>query len=341
MKERANEQSIRGALESYAAAAVPDDLDLWATIAGRLAARPVRRTAASLARAPWRARRLPLAMGTAALLLMILFAAGFPPGARRKVSAQEVLNDLAGVAVVQLAPHQPVNLQGVANMYRYTRSESTYLSMVAGPGERTLVALVPRSRQIWVAPDGSGRIREVSGEPIFLAERDRVAWEAAGSPPLGLATNQDFGPGELHYEDLQGLPTDPDALAAFLRQRADQPSGTPVEARVFSLVGDLLRESNAPPALRAALYKVLAEVAGVELVGHVTDGAGRPGVAVALTTDYGEAKQRRTLIFDPFTSALLGEEQVLLERVDWTAARPPVVIGRVTYLEAGVVTELE
>jgi len=73
---------------------------------------------------------------------------------------------------------------------------------------------------------------------------------------------------------------------------------------------------------------------------EVTDRAGRPGIAVAVTTDYWGAKQRFTLIFDPTTSALLSEERVLLERADWTDAKPPAVIGYTTYLESGVVTRL-
>lgn len=57
-----------------------------------------------------------------------------------------------------------------------------------------------------------------------------------------------------------------------------------------------------------------SEIDGVELVGKVTDRAGRPGIAVAMTTGYWGAKQRFTLIFDPTTPALLGEEKVLLHR---------------------------
>ena len=80
-----------------------------------------------------------------------------------------------------------------------------------------------------------------------------------------------------------------------------------MDAGTFVMVGDLLRERAAPPALRAALYKVAAGIKGVELVGSVTDRAGRRGVAVAITSTYTGARVRDVLVFDPVTSALLAE----------------------------------
>jgi len=46
------------------------------------------------------------------------------------------------------------------------------------------------------------------------------------------------------------------------------------------------------------------------------------------------------LIIDARTSALLAEEDVILESVSWIDAKPPVVIGYATYLESGVVESL-
>jgi len=77
---------------------------------------------------------------------------------------------------------------------------------------------------------------------------------------------------------------------------------------MFTLIGDSLRERAATPAQRAALYQVAARLPGIELVGSTKDGAGRSGVAVALTAH----GIHFTLIFDPDTAALLGEEQTAL-----------------------------
>lgn len=171
-----------------------------------------------------------------------------------------------------------------------------------------------------------------------MGERDRARWEAAGRPDLGggETTDETFGPGGLHYEDLASLPTDPDELSQVIRARAEQ-TDVPVEAEMLVIVGDLLRETAAPPDLRGALYRVAARIPGVELVGEVTDPAGRRGVAVAVTSDYSGARTRKELIFDPETSDLLAEQEVLLERVQWLDADPPAVIGYAVYLESGTV----
>jgi hypothetical protein len=47
--------------------------------------------------------------------------------------------------------------------------------------------------------------------------------------------------------------------------------------------------------------------------------------------------ERRVLVFDPHTSMLLEEEDVLLARVDWLDSNPPTVIGYATYLVSDVV----
>jgi hypothetical protein len=67
----------------------------------------------------------------------------------------------------------------------------------------------------------------------------------------------------------------------------------------FVEVGDLLRESPAPPALREALYEVAANIPGVVVKGHYTDALGRTGIAVERN---GEA-----LVIDPGNGQLLAD----------------------------------
>ncbi len=108
-----------------------------------------------------------------------------------------------------------------------------------------------------------------------------------------------------------------DALRTLGR---DDPAPNPER---FSIVGDLLRETVAAPKLRAALYRVAAGLGGVELVGSMTDRAGRIGTAVSMTNDQSSrGLERRVLIFDPETTALNAEEDVLLHEVDWLNATP-------------------
>jgi hypothetical protein len=221
--------------------------------------------------------------------------------------------------------------------YRYTRSEGAFLSTTAdGPAYSVLV---PEVREIWVAPDGSGRLLQREEKPIFLGPRDRLRWQESGSPPVGggRTSEETFGPGGLAYVDLQSLPTDPEALFESIRDRAEGTGVGDVGAEMLVIVGDLLRETVAPPELRAALYEVAARIPGIELVGQVTDPAGRRGVAVAVESDYSGALTRQELIFDPETSEMWAERQVLLEEATWVDVQPPAVIGYAVYLEAGVV----
>ena len=213
-------------------------------------------------------------------------------------------------------------------------------------------ALVPLTRELWVKPDGSGRLIETRGEPIWFGPADKAAWVASGSPlPSAEHTDVRFGatpagyvpgtpqvwPGSLHYEDVDALPTDPSALRQLIDQRAAAGGGSTDYER-FTIVGDLLRETVATPQVRAALYRVAAGLGGVELTGSVTDRAGRTGTAVAMTNaESSRGLERRVLIFDPSTSMLLEEQDVLLHQVSWLDATPPILIGYSTYLVSDVV----
>jgi len=144
-------------------------------------------------------------------------------------------------------------------------------------------------------------------------------------------------PGSLSYENVDALPTDAGALRRVIDARAAAGGGATDYER-FTIVGDLLRGTVGTPRLREALYRVAAGLGGVELVGSMTDRAGRTGTAVAMTNDQSSRDlERRVLIFDPQTSSLLAEEDVLLHKVDWLDAEPPLIIGYNTYLVSDIV----
>jgi hypothetical protein len=79
--------------------------------------------------------------------------------------------------------------------------------------------------------------------------------------------------------------------------------GPRTAAEDFVHVGDFLRETDASPALRAALYRAAGLIPGVRLLGTVRDHNGRTGLGVALDS----AGVQHELIFNPRTSALMGE----------------------------------
>jgi hypothetical protein len=113
--------------------------------------------------------------------------------------------------------------------------------------------------------------------------------------------------------------------------------GPRLDDEMFVEVGDSLRETNASPAQRAALYAVAARIPGVELVGRVVDSAGRAGLAVAKDDTVNHI--RSTLVFDPNTSVLLAEQETTLagNSFDYTAGTR---IESVTYLTTTIVDSI-
>jgi hypothetical protein len=98
-------------------------------------------------------------------------------------------------------------------------------------------------------------------------------------------------------DQLYALPTDPATLGPVLRSHIK--SGPDGSGELYSLVGDLLRESPALPALREALYDVAASIPGVRLAGHYLGALGRTGTAVE--------RGGETLVIDPGNGQLLAD----------------------------------
>jgi hypothetical protein len=271
------------------------------------------------------------AASTAALLAVvpILFLGG---SGEVQPAAAEVLRQVAAVAAVQEADTRPGPGQ-----YFFTRSREASVATTFGVNTRWS-ALYPKERETWTAPDGTIRFRVTSQKPELVSAAQRAAWVAAGSPPLRSGqVSEESIKGANKFLDTSNLPTEPKALRESIEARkAPEFVGPPGEAETFELIGDLLRETYLPPAFRAALYRVTAELPGIELLGEVEDPVGRTGIGIASPGP----EIRHELIFNPETSALLGEREELV--IDSKAARraglvPRTEMGSTTYLESAVV----
>lgn len=139
------------------------------------------------------------------------------------------------------------------------------------------------TREIWIGHRDVGVLRE-GGDQV-------TALDVASFPA---------GASSITWDGLWDLPTDPAKLANQLRAGIHG-AGNGDDSELFVIVGDLLRESPAPPKLRSALYDVAAQIPGVHFIGPVTDAAGRPGTAVD--------RDGQQLTFDPYNGRLLAETQ--------------------------------
>ncbi|MFL5915007.1 MAG: CU044_5270 family protein [Gaiellaceae bacterium] len=267
-------------------------------------------------------RRLVLvpAVVLAAAVAVAAFASIGGRGTSR-ASAAPLLQRMASVASVQKAG-EPLT----AGHFEYSKWIVGYLSGGAG-----WYALSPGVRESWLAPNGSGYLHERWNKPTFPTHADRAAWIAAGRPQV----NPREDSGKLPPSPRRHLPTDPDELYATIHDSAVG-RGNSTDAEMFTLVADALRDP-ASPELRAALYDVAARIPGVALLGPATDRLGRHGVAVASVD--GKIHERHELIFDPRTSALLGEEYTELDGnpYDYPAG---TVTGYATYAVSAVVDRI-
>jgi hypothetical protein len=119
-----------------------------------------------------------------------------------------------------------------------------------------------------------------------------------------------FAGGPVSMAELAALPTDPAALRAWIVERYGNASGAKVDDYSLFVMGEqLVAEIQVSPRVRAAAYRMMAELKGAQSLGAVTDQRGRNGIAVTFTRrgDGGWAQSR--LIVDPRTGQALAQER--------------------------------
>ncbi|WP_020519335.1 CU044_5270 family protein [Catelliglobosispora koreensis] len=164
-------------------------------------------------------------------------------------------------------------------------------------------------------PNGSVQVRPSSRPPYF---------------PLFTVVGEN-----LTAEQIRALPSDPDALRAWLLgiiEKQNLPRGNPVETgeSLFDAVLTLVLGTPVTPAVRAAAFRVLAGVPGIRSLGTVTDAKGRSGVAVSVDRNDTVEEQRAdsggpmevSLLFDPDTGAVLGRQDRALRPADYMSWVP-------------------
>jgi hypothetical protein len=155
----------------------------------------------------------------------------------------------------------------------------------------------------WQVTSSYERAGKIYHRDIWIAHHGNSVLEDDGV--VGKMTPTNLGPNtfpvggtSLTWDQLYALPTDPATLEPILQSDIKGAGPNPT-AELYTVVGDLLRESPAPPALRKALYEVAANIPGVKLVGNYKDALGRTGTAVE--------RDGETLVIDPSNGQLLAD----------------------------------
>jgi hypothetical protein len=257
------------------------------------------------AAARWRVGRIrrPMLAGT----LMAAAAAGLaaavtmsvlsgspaprPPGSRTSGGPVPAVAVLEQTAVT--AARQPPALVPGPGQYLYVRDIEFKGAEGAGATRwaRECSTLVG---QEWMARDGAGR--QVGSYTSGRCHGFEQTWLKGPISAYPLAWPRNL----LGWE---GLPARPAALERAIVRRFEH--GHALSSATFAYAAGFLQE-DAPPAIRAALYRVIEGLPGIRYLGPVTDRLGRHGIGVGLTR--GGARQE--LFFDPATSRALEEEIV-------------------------------
>ena len=155
---------------------------------------------------------------------------------------------------------------------------------------------------------------------------------------------------ELTFAQLQRLPDDPEALRDWVVDAVEDDLDPSVSAdilddNVAEVLANLLVDVPAPPRVRAAAYRALADMPNVRSIGPTRDELGRAGVGILIDAGDGAAifvprggpykagKLTRKLIIDPDTSHVLARQAnvgessdpvsgTLILEVGWTDEEP-------------------
>lgn len=285
--------------------------------------------------APWRRRRsLGLAFGTVAavavaVLVAVLLLTGGGEGEDRLSAALD-----SAAARADAAP-SPAGAQP------YTYLKTREISVETTDADRRSWNVdQSTTREEWVTPDGSGRLRIVAGPSRFVGSGDRVEWEGAGRPQFltlgfgGHTEDRWISAGQLRGR-VVSLPTRPRALAVRLTEEAADAQGEgPLAATTLRLIAEDLRNPVASPALRRALYEAAKRIPGIEYLGELTDADGRGGVGIGVTSSSAGHPRLYSLIFDPDTSQVLATETTALSGGGPDEPAGPTLLRATLYEEA-------
>lgn len=155
-------------------------------------------------------------------------------------------------------------------------------------------------------PTGSGKYWKThfKTHDVYTSRSMESAYVVAGKTLRTMRSpGWKIGPRRLGWNALDRLPTNPALLLRQIENTPKEPAGGDEGTGTlgFAQASTLLADSPASPELRSGLFRALAQLKGVSVVGTVKDSAGRSGTELAL---HGGADTTEVII-DPKTSTLL------------------------------------
>jgi hypothetical protein len=351
--------------------------DAWRVLEARIGAEAA---ATPIHRGFLRRRRVLSFAAATAFAAVLAGVVVLSSGPTAQPAAAEVLRETAAVARQSGGPSGVPGPGQFFYLKQEERSleewGSKYTASYGGirPKEKDAVgAFVTTLQESWRSAQGMSRNRWRLEPLDFFTDADRAKWEAEGKP-LPASFNDEAPTAGLedahvnevrrglfdvearedgHFLDSSIYPTDPKALREGIEGHSipgapeyDQVEGPLNVPETIAELWDILEKPNVTAPLRAAVYGALAELPGIELKEGAKDLVGRTGDAIVIE-GHGEDESlaaengmRIEFIFDPETSALLGERETLVDPTlrPWAQGIPAGTVTReLAYLDSGMV----
>jgi hypothetical protein len=315
------------------------------------------------------ARRTTLGTGLVAGAVIAIVLAVVLVGRGPDATSTAMGDPLARAA--RAALNQP-SLFPKDNQYFFVRTEGTEPTGMSTKSGRSINGVETLITDRWQSADRTSLQRTRILALHFDSAEDAAYWQAHGGKEIQVGATQsdsipasgryfiDIGRGELTRAQVLALPSNPNALYARLvpsRSRIAKilrhasPSARAQVAKLkaeygsldnylaytaFNAITSSFEQSPMPPTLRSAMYGALALIPGVKSIGLDRDLVGRRGNAIEFTDRFRGI--RTELIFDPDTSALLGERQTAIGKD--VGFRSGSLIENVAYLDEAVTSNL-
>lgn len=259
-----------------------------------------------------------LTVATAAAATIVLGAGGRHTGplGTPDAAAAQLLNQAAVVAEAEPGihprPHQYVRVDTVSRQLELPENNAGLKAPV----------YVRVHDQWWERADGGGNNllrREHVGRPVPVPPATTLPptlpYEDDGDE-LTPGCPKDAGPLAQSYAWVAALPTDPASLRRTLFGSPPEGQDVDVSARrdvEWQEVSEALDHAVTEPKLRAALFRLAAELPGARVIPHASNALGQSGKAVQFTNrnDAFDEPQTTQLIFDARSLRYLGSNTVL------------------------------